>query len=103
MYNQYYNNMGYSFPKHGFNWSNILTNTQKTLGIINQALPIVYQVRPLLNNARTLFKIAGAINEKDDTKEETINYNQNLNNNISNDANNSYEIEKDSYGPKFFL
>ena len=64
MYNQYYNNIGYGFPKHRFNWSNILSNTQKTLGIINQAIPIVYQVRPLLNNARTLFKIAGAINEK---------------------------------------
>ena len=102
MYNQYYNNIGYGFPKHRFNWSNILSNTQKTLGIINQAIPIVYQVRPLLNNARTLFKIAGAINEKDETQEESTSYNQNPNN-INNDINNSYKIEEDSYGPKFFL
>lgn len=101
MYNQYYNNMGYGYPTHRFNWNNILTNTQKTLGIINQAIPIVYQVRPLLNNARTLFRIAGAINEKDEVKETVNTSEQVLTDDVN--MNNSYEIEKDSYGPKFFL
>lgn len=50
------------------NWSNILNNTQKSLGIINQAIPLVYQIKPIVNNAKTMFKIAGAI--KDDKVEE---------------------------------
>ncbi len=65
---------GVSKPK--FNWSHFLNNTQKTLGIINQAIPIVYQVRPILSNAKTMFKIATAledvpvIQEAEDTRYE---------------------------------
>ena len=43
-------------------WSNILDGTQKTLGVINQAIPIVYQVKPVVSNMRSIFKIANAIN-----------------------------------------
>lgn len=53
----------------GINWGNILSNTQKGLGIINQAIPLVYQVKPIINNAKTMFKIADAL--KDD-KNSTI-------------------------------
>lgn len=45
----------------GINWSGLLDGTQKTLGVINQAIPIVYQVKPMLANARTMFKIADQI------------------------------------------
>lgn len=48
------------------NWSSLLDGTQKTLGVINQAIPVVYQIKPIVNNAKTLFKIAGAI-KSDDT------------------------------------
>ncbi len=47
------------------NWSGLLDGTQKTLGVINQAIPVVYQIKPIVNNARTLFKIAGAIKSDD--------------------------------------
>lgn len=43
-------------------WGAILDGTQKTLNVINQAIPIVYQIKPLANNAKTLFKIANIIN-----------------------------------------
>ena len=49
-------------------WGAILEGTQKTLGIVNQAIPIAYQVKPMINNAKTLFKIANVINE--DTPQE---------------------------------
>ena len=39
--------------------------SQKTLGIINQAIPIVYQVKPILTNARTMFKIADVMKQTD--------------------------------------
>lgn len=53
------------FLRGGINWGNLLSNTQKSLGIINQAIPIVYQVKPIINNAKTMFRLAGAIKEDD--------------------------------------
>ena len=100
MYNDYYynNNMGNSMmwqalPKKDFSWNNILNNTQRTLGIINQAIPLIYQVRPLVTNARTLFRVANAINEKDEISNEETNESYT----------NSYKEEKDSNGPIFYL
>ena len=43
-------------------WTELLDNTGKTLGVINQAIPVVYQVKPILSNAKTLLKIAGSMN-----------------------------------------
>lgn len=45
------------------NWGGLLEGTQKTLGVINQAIPVVYQIKPIINNAKTLFKIAGSMKE----------------------------------------
>lgn len=96
MYNQY-NLGGNSFiPRRGLNWRGFLNNTQKTLGIINQIIPIVYQVKPLVSNARTLFKIAGAVNSNDDNSQNNVNEEQVINNY-------STSIEKDSNSPVFFL
>lgn len=50
-------------PKQKFNWNHFLDNTQRTLGVINQAIPIVYQVKPILANAKTMFRIASAIED----------------------------------------
>ena len=83
-------------PRRSINWNNILNNTQRTLGIINQAIPIVYQIKPLFSNARTLFRVASALNSNDDEKEE-INDN-NYSDNVSYE-----EIKKDSNGPIFYL
>ena len=97
MYNQYNMGMPNYMPRRGINWNNILNNTQRTLGIINQAIPIVYQVKPLLSNARTLFRVASAINSNDDEKS-----NEEIDNNYSNNI--SYEkTKKDSNGPIFYL
>ena len=99
MYNAY--NMGYPnynyMPKRGINWNNILNNTQRTLGIINQAIPIVYQVRPLISNARTLFRVATALNDNDEEESYEESNNKNYNDNVS------YETKKDSNGPIFYL
>lgn len=67
------------------NWSNILNNTQKTLNVINQAIPVYYQIKPIWGNAKTMFQMVNAI--KSD-------------NNISLDK----EIKKEpDEGPVFFL
>ena len=98
MYNQYNMGMPNYMPRRGINWNNILNNTQRTLGIINQAIPIVYQVKPLFNNARTLFRVASFINDSDN--EEISNDNINENNYESNE---NYNEKKDSNGPIFYL
>jgi len=38
-------------------FSSILNGTQKTLGIVNQALPLIKQAGPVINNAKTMFKV----------------------------------------------
>ena len=48
------------------NWGGLLEGTQKTLGVINQAIPIVYQVKPIIQNAKTMFRIADEIRTQSD-------------------------------------
>lgn len=43
--------------KNGINWSTILSNTQKTLNIVNQTIPVIKQMGPVMNNAKTMFKL----------------------------------------------
>lgn len=51
------------------NWGGLLEGTQKTLGVINQAIPIVYQIKPIVSNAKTMLRIANTIQEPDEKKE----------------------------------
>ena len=90
-------------------WGTILSNTQKTLGVINQAIPIVYQIKPIWNNAKTVFKIVGALKDGDST-DTNNNYNKVTNYNTNNVIdNNNYVEEKPSINyssnnqPNFFL
>lgn len=63
--------------KKTFDWAALLTNTQKTLNIVNQAIPIVYQAKPIVKNARTMFKVASAFTKSGNSN--TINTNNNVN------------------------
>ena len=67
MYNYPYPKVGlfsrFSNLAKGFNFTSFLDGTQKALGVINQAIPIVYQVKPMFQNAKTIFKIADEINK----------------------------------------
>lgn len=50
-------------------WTKLLDGTQKTLNIINQAIPIIYQIKPIIENAKTFINIANVLNEKDEEEE----------------------------------
>lgn len=52
------------------NINNILDGTQKTLNIVNQAIPIFYQIKPLVTNTKTLLNLTKIINEPEKKKEE---------------------------------
>lgn len=79
----------------GFNFSTLLNGTQKTLNIINQAIPVFKQMSPLLKNAKTMFRVMNEF-KKVDVKE-------NVNNVPSNNTNNYTNNEVNNGGPTFFL
>lgn len=82
----------------GLNWSSILSNTQKTLGIVNQAIPMFKQMSPVVKNAKTMFRIMNEF-KKEDTSNNITSTIESTNNTTSNHENiNSY-----NNGPTFFL
>lgn len=44
------------------NFQTILQGTTKTVSTINQVVPLIYQVTPLINNARNAFRVIKAVN-----------------------------------------
>lgn len=49
----------------GVTFSGILNGASKTLGVINQAIPVFYQMKPIWNNAKTMFRVAKAMKDVD--------------------------------------
>lgn len=100
----------FSALKTKFNWSAILNGTQKTLNIVNQAIPLVYQVKPMVNNVKTVFKIIGAIKDDDTTQKynQTPSVNTSYNNSNTATTSKTNSISKNvntqNYNqPNFFL
>ena len=96
-----------SAAKSGINWSSLLSNTQKTLGIINQAIPAFYQIKPIFSNMKTMFKVVNEINRDTSETTNTNTYNKtiesnstNINNVSNNELNNSYDQDD---APTFFV
>ena len=95
--------------KSGINWSSLLSNTQKTLGIINQAIPAFYQIKPIFSNMKTMFKIVSELNKDDSKIKKTNNITKSIRNNGSVNTNNNYEFinqeiyNSDDEGPNFFV
>lgn len=73
----------------GFTLGGFLDGAQKTLGVINQAIPIVHQVGPMITNARTMFRIADVINTPDNSSRNS--YTTNTRNNTYNSYNSSQD------------
>lgn len=91
----FYNPYFYSLPANtgllrniiprGLSLGSIVNGTQKTLNIINQAIPIIKEASPMMKNAKTMFKIANEF-KKEDVKEIEIK-----------------EEKKEINGPNFFI
>lgn len=78
----------------GINFNSILNGTQRTLNIINQAIPLVRQVSPVMKNAKTMFRVMNEFKKINPIKKTT---------NYSNDYSNNYSESVSSAGPKFFI
>src|SRR5574344_1706361 len=61
------------FGRNAINWSGIISGTQKTLGLVNQAIPMIKQVSPIVKNAKTMFKVMNEFKKVDTPKKDTIN------------------------------
>ena len=78
-----------------FSFSGFLNGASKTLNVVNQAIPIFYQVRPMINNAKTMFRIMGAVKSEPSSKVTT---NQNIQSNTRNtSATNSIATKSNTY------
>lgn len=53
------------------NWSSLLNNTQKTLNVINQAIPVYYQIKPICSNAKTMLRMISALKDDDKKNNQT--------------------------------
>ena len=94
--------------KSKINLGAILTNTQKTLNIVNQAIPLVYQVKPMVENAKTIFKVMGAVKEENNNSVNRSPNRRKSNNNINKKINNVQETTikentNTSNNPVFFI
>ena len=49
--------LGRLFGSTGVSISNFLNGTQKVLNIANQTIPLVKQIKPVVGNAKTVFKV----------------------------------------------
>ena len=84
------------FGKTGTTLSGILSGTQKVLNIANQAIPLVKQVGPMMNNAKTMFKIMNEF-KRSDIKPKTNSFKNQTNleaNNINPEIVNSNNTSK---------
>lgn len=94
----------------GIKWGNIFNYTQKTLGIINQGIPVVKQITPVVRNMKTMFKVMSEFKRVDTPSLKSdenisstsgLNTSTKYNNTQNNYANRSNEVFSD--GPVFFV
>lgn len=84
------------------NLSSILSNAQKTLNVVNQAIPLYYQVKPVFKNLKTLGKIGKEFTKINTPTSNNVN-NQNEAESKATIENNETNIKDDYPNPTFFL
>ncbi len=110
-YNPYYYNipMNITQPKIGLltrifgnagsSIGSFINGTQKVLNIANQTIPLVKQVRPMISNAKTVFKVMNEFKK--------VNIPTNTNSsvskrNITEEINDTNNLDTNISGPTFF-
>lgn len=93
--------LGRLFGSTGVTISNFLNGTQRVLNIANQTIPLVKQVRPMIGNAKTMFKVMSEF-KKADRKLSNSNLNDNNTKTEEVEIIQSNEIQEEN-GPIFFV
>lgn len=105
------NASGTSNLLRNFSWSGLLNGASKTLGVINQAIPVYNQIRPVWNNAKTMLRVIKAVNSDNNSTNITnntkplnnINNSDSTNKIISNDNNTNNNYNDNDNTPTFFI
>lgn len=93
----------------GIKWGTLFNNAQRTLGFINQAIPVVKQVSPVVKNAKTMFRVMNEFKKVDEPVSNNMTPSQNYQaTNTMNPSNrNQYTPETNQNyvdnGPTFFI
>ena len=82
------------------NWSGLINNTSKTLGIVNQTIPIVKQVGPMVNNMKSMLKLASIFKDETDIHP---NNTHNTQKNKPTSSSTQQTTKEEDYSPTFFL
>ena len=92
----------------GFNFTSLLNGASKTLGVVKDAIPVVKEVGPMMNNMRSMLKIASVFKDETDiTKKEDTSSSKQASSSIN--SNNTTTTQKVEYTnqtnnqPNFFL
>lgn len=91
----------------GINWSSILSGTGKTLNIINQTIPVIKEISPVMKNAKTMFRVMNEFKKLDTPNNQiTNNPKPQIENNeipitVEKEPTNNNSIKQ--YGPTFFI
>lgn len=88
------------FGRGGINFSTILNGAQRTLGLVNQAIPIIKEAAPMMRNAKTMFKVMNEFKKIDAPS--SSNTNNNVNSNASKELNEKNSYNTSYNGPTFF-
>lgn len=95
------------------NWGSILNNTQRVLGIANQAIPMIRQMGPVVKNAKTMFQVMNEfkkVESPSSNKYETVSEQNakdtmdtiNIPNSSNSIPNSDHSFVNSNAGPTFF-
>lgn len=95
--------LGRLFGRTGITISNFLNGTQRVLNIANQTIPLVKQVRPMIGNAKTMFKVMSEFKRAEKPQLNETNIITDKSNAMSTNQENQIEKIQDESGPTFFI
>lgn len=90
-----------------FNFTSLLNGASKTLGVVKDAIPVVKEVGPMMNNMRSMLKIASVFKDETDiTKKEDTSSSKQASSNINSNSTTTQKVEytnQTNNQPNFFL
>lgn len=95
------------FGNSGITLGGILNGTQRALNFANQAIPLIKQVKPMVGNAKTMFKVMNEFKRVEKPKKQNNSNNTNITNNkqdnININSNEEISYSNIVNGPTFFM
>ena len=85
----------------GVNWGSLINNTSKTLNVVNQTIPLVRQVGPMMNNMKSIVRIASIFKDETDTRSIPNTKKNNSSNNYTTPPNIEIQSKEEKTEPNY--